>query len=122
MQFLISLLIGSLPVLLRPEGFTKVEVTQPAHEGLAYGVQLAKRRIPQLKHVDGGGNEVPYFPATIEGVYNCKPSILQILGYLEQLPVISRVGTSPQFLNILNGNYARKNESMGLSPIKEETH
>jgi hypothetical protein len=121
-QFLVSLFIGSLPVLLRPEGFTEVKVTEPAHEGLAYGVQLAKRRIPHLKYGDGGGNDVPYFPATIEGVYNGKPTILRILGYLEQLPVISRLGAGPKFLNIFNGNYEHDDESMGLSSVRGETH
>jgi hypothetical protein len=102
-QFLVCLLVCSLPVLLCPDGLAEVEVTQPTHEGLTYSEQLAQGRIPNLKYGDGGGNNVPYFPATIEGVYNSKPPILQLLGYLEQLSVMSGIGSDPQLLDILNG-------------------
>ena len=51
-QFLVSLFVGGLPVLLRPKCLTKIEVTEPTHEGLSYGIQLMKGRIPHLKYVD----------------------------------------------------------------------
>ena len=41
-QFLVSLLVGGLPVLLRPKCLTEIEVTEPAHEGLSYSIQLMK--------------------------------------------------------------------------------
>lgn len=90
-HFLLRLLVGSLPTLLRPEGLAEVEVSEPAHEGLAYSVQFMKGRIPHMKNVDRGGYDMPYFPATVEGVYNSKPPILALLRYLEQLSVVSGV-------------------------------
>ena len=102
-QFLVSLLVGSLPALLRPEGLTEVEVTEPAHERLADRVHLTKGRLPHTKYVDRVGNDMPYFPATVDGVYNSKPPILALLRYLEQLSVVSSVGGRPQLLNILYG-------------------
>lgn len=51
-QLLVSLLVCGLPVLLRPESFTEIKVTEPAHEGLSYSTQLVKGRIPHLEYVD----------------------------------------------------------------------
>ncbi|SRR6266702_5906992 len=82
-ELLIRLLIGSLPILLFPDGLTEVDIAEATHESLAHGIQLTKGRIPHLKNVDGGGDDMPNFIATVEGVDDSKPSILALLGYLE---------------------------------------
>jgi hypothetical protein len=56
---MISLLVGGLPVLLLPDGFTEIIITQSAHKGLAYGMQFAKNGIPHLEDIDRGSDDMP---------------------------------------------------------------
>jgi len=109
-QFLVGSLVGSLPVLLCPEGLAEVEVAEPAHEGLTDSVQLVEGGIPHLEDVDRRGDDVQCLPATVESVNNGKPPILALLGYLEQLSVVSGVGSGSEFLNILYGYYETQGE------------
>jgi len=109
-QFLVGSLVGGLPVLLCPEGLAEVEVAEPAHEGLTDGVQLVESGIPHLEDVDREGDDVQCLPATVESVNNSKPPILALLGYLEQLSVVSGVGSGSEFLNILYGYYETQGE------------
>jgi hypothetical protein len=122
-QFLVSLLVRSLPVLLRPESFAEIEVTEPAHKGLSYGIQLLKGRIPHLKYVDWRGNDMPNFPATIEGVDDCKPPILALGRYLEQFSVVSSVWGRAQLLDIFYGYCGRKEEMKRMGEeLKGDTY
>jgi hypothetical protein len=81
-ELLVRLLVGSLPILLLPNGLAKVDVAEATHESLAHGIELTKGRVPHLKNVDGRGNDMPNFIATVEGVDDCKPSVFALLGYL----------------------------------------
>ena len=80
---LVCLLVGSLPILLLPNGLTKVDVAEATHESLAHGIELTKGRVPHLKNVDRRGDDMPNFIATVEGVDDGKPSVLALLRYLE---------------------------------------
>ena len=82
-KLLVCLLVGSLPILLLPNGFTKVDVAEATHESLAHGIQLTNGRLPHLKNVDRWGDDMPNFIASLEGVDDSKPSVLALLGYLE---------------------------------------
>ena len=82
-ELLICLLVGSLPILLLPNGLTKADVAEAAHESLAHSVKLTKGRMPHLKNVDRWGDDMPNFIATVEGVDDSKPSIFALLGYVE---------------------------------------
>lgn len=107
-ELLVRLLVGSLPILLLPDGLAKVDVAETTHESLAHGIQLTKGRIPHLKHVDGRGDDMPNFIATVEGVDDSEPSVLAFLGYLEQLSIVASVGRCSQLLNVLDGYWRQR--------------
>jgi hypothetical protein len=94
--------------------FGQVTIDRPFYYyTLGYSiVQLVKGRIPHLKYVDGGGDGVPFSPATIDVVYDSKPPIFAKLGEEEALSVISGLRSRFQLLDFLYGYFKEKNDSI----------
>jgi hypothetical protein len=104
---LLVCLLRSLPILLLPNGLTKADVAEAAHESLAHGIQLTEGGFPHLKDVDRWGYDMPNLIVTVEGVDDSKPSIFALLGYVEQLSIVASVRRRSQLFNVLNGYCSR---------------
>ena len=103
-QLLVALFAGRLPALLYPDRLSDLLPSRTRHEFPSDGIQLSQCDVPKLKCIQGRSDQMERLVLSVEHVNDGDPSILVLACELKLLAIIPRIGSRPEFLDVLDGN------------------